>query len=54
LPKRSVAHVCRRSWKRMWGRPARLRSGAKLHCLRLEGLIGVPASISPSCRGRWS
>jgi hypothetical protein len=27
------------------GRPAFFRSGAKLRCLRLDGLIGVPASV---------
>jgi hypothetical protein len=45
LPSKSVAHVCLRSWKRMWRRPAFLRSGARLRCLRLDGLIGVSASV---------
>jgi hypothetical protein len=30
LPRRSVAHVCRRSWKRICGSPARFRSGLNL------------------------
>jgi hypothetical protein len=39
----SVAHVCRRSWKRISGSPARFRSGlnerrVRLWRLRVEGL----------------
>ena len=45
LESKSVAQVCLRSWKRTWGRPAFLRSGAKLRYLRLEGLIGVPTFV---------
>ena len=45
MESRSVGQVCRRSWKRMWGRPTSFRSGAKERSLRLEGLIGVPASL---------
>ena len=45
MESRSVAQVCRRLWNRMWGRAASFRSGSKERCLRLDGLIGVPALL---------
>jgi hypothetical protein len=41
-----VARVCRRSWKDMFGRPARLSRGLKERLRRLEGLMRVPASVA--------
>ena len=37
LPSRRVVQVCLRSWNRMVGRAAFLRSGVKDRFLRLEG-----------------
>ena len=42
----SVAQVCRRSWKRIGGTPARFRSGANDRSRRLLGFIGVPTSLA--------
>jgi hypothetical protein len=39
-----VAHVCRRLWKRMSGRPARFKSGLKEQRVRLWRLQGAPRS----------
>jgi hypothetical protein len=41
LPSSSVAHVCRRSWKRIGRSPASLSSGLKERLRRLEGLERV-------------
>jgi hypothetical protein len=40
----SVAHVCRRSWKRICGNPARFRSGLNERRVRLWRLSGSPVS----------
>jgi hypothetical protein len=40
----SVAHVCRRSWKRICGSSARFRSGLKERRVRLWRLMGSPVS----------
>jgi hypothetical protein len=41
-----VAQVCRRSWKRISGRPAFLSSGLKERLTRFSGLIGVPTLVA--------
>lgn len=46
LPSRSVAQVCLRSWNRMVGRAALMRSGAKDRFLRLEGCKSAPLWVA--------
>jgi hypothetical protein len=46
LPSRRVAQVCLRSWNRMVGRAAFLRSGVKDRSLRLEGCSSVPLCVA--------
>jgi hypothetical protein len=41
-PKSSVAHVCRRSWKRMSGNPALSRSGLNEDLATLREAPGLP------------
>ncbi len=45
MPRSRVAQVCLRSWKRMCGRPAFFKSGARLRWRRLDGLMGPPVSV---------
>jgi hypothetical protein len=40
----NVAHVCRRSWKRISGSPARFRSDLNERRVRLWRLMGLPVS----------
>ena len=40
----NVAHVCRRSWKRISVGPARFRSGLNERRVRLWRLMGLPVS----------
>ena len=42
--------MCRRSWKRMSGRPARFRSGLKELRVRVRRLEGVPCSVQNRSR----
>jgi hypothetical protein len=51
-PRSSVAHVWRRSWKRMRGRLARFSSAAKDRLRRFVGLMGVPTSLAKT--SPWS
>ncbi len=55
LESNSVAHVCRRSWKRISGKPARLSKGLKrlaVTCWRFSGSPLSEAKMRPFSRHR--
>jgi hypothetical protein len=55
LESKSVAHVCRRSWKRISGKPARLSKGLKRWAVTWWRDSGSPlseAKMSPFSRHR--
>ncbi len=52
LARRSVAHVCRKSWNLTSGSFARLRSDAKDRRLKFVGFRGAPASVAKA--SPWS
>jgi hypothetical protein len=52
-PSSSVAHVWRRSWKRISGSPARFRSGLKERLRRFEGLMMVPLCVAKMSPPGW-
>jgi hypothetical protein len=45
-PSSSVAQVCRRSWKRISGRPAFLSNGLKDRFTRFSGLVSMPTLVA--------